>query len=178
MTFPASIQIRSLSDSAIPKFRDIRLSALTIHPESFGPTFEEENKLDHSNWLTRIGSSDSSDFVFGAFNDETLVGIAGFYREKKNNFRHKGMIWGVFVVPEMRGKRIGRDLVEKALQAAENQPGLSMVKLQVAEPNFEAISLYKSLGFIEFGKEPSARRIGCNYISEILMFRPTKHYAR
>ena len=174
MTCVAPAKIRTFSDSDIETFREIRLLALAIHPESFGPTVEEEKALDTGDWKKRIGSADSSDFVLGAFVKESLIGIAGFYREKKNNFRHKGMIWGVFVIPEMRGKGIGRLLVEQALQIAETQPGLSIVKLHVAEPNFEAISLYKALGFKEFGMEPSARYIGDKYISEVLMSRPVR----
>jgi len=43
----------------------------------------------------------------GSFKDGLLIGMIGFVREQRNKLRHKGNIWGMYVVPEARGEGIG-----------------------------------------------------------------------
>jgi len=171
MNFITQPEIIQLTKLDLELFRGIRLLALRTYPESFGASYEEEQNFSNSDWDKRIGNPDSSDFLLGAFSDGKLSGITGFYRLSKEKFAHKGMIWGVFVIPEARGKGIGRKLMDEALNRASKLAGLSVIQLCVAEPNIEALSLYKKLGFLQFGIEPYARKVDGKYISEIHMWK-------
>lgn len=68
-----------------------------------------------------------------------------------------------------RGKGIGRKLLAQALALAESVPGLLQVNLSVNANNPAAISLYESLGFQTFGREPGAMKIGNSLYDELHM---------
>ena len=53
---------------------------------------------------------------------------------------------GVGLLPEFRGKGIGRQLMQRTIEAAFAF-GLTRIELTVREGNANAIALYKSLGF-------------------------------
>lgn len=62
----------------------------------------------------------------------------------------EGHILDVAVSPLMRGRGIGRLLVERALLDCRER-GASFVSLEVRCSNVSAISLYRALGFVETG---------------------------
>jgi ribosomal protein S18 acetylase RimI-like enzyme len=53
---------------------------------------------------------------------------------------------GIGLLPEFRGKGIGRRLMQRTIDAAFAL-GLTRIELTVREENVNAIALYKSLGF-------------------------------
>ena len=59
----------------------------------------------------------------------------------------------VAVVPEARGRGLGRRLVEAGLDAAR-QAGADLIFLEVAEDNAPARRLYAACGFSETGRRP------------------------
>ena len=69
--------------------------------------------------------------------------------------RHKTNLWGVFVTPNNRRLGIGRSVVTQAVRHAFGS-GARRVNLQVFVPNPEAVQLYLSMGFIEYGRELEA----------------------
>jgi ribosomal protein S18 acetylase RimI-like enzyme len=60
-------------------------------------------------------------------------------------YSHCGTL-GVGLLPEFRGKGIGRKLMQRTIDAAFAF-GLTRIELTVRESNVNAIALYKSLGF-------------------------------
>jgi RimJ/RimL family protein N-acetyltransferase len=60
-------------------------------------------------------------------------------------YSHRGTL-GIGLLPEFRGKGIGRKLMRRTIDAAFAF-GLTRVELTVRENNANAIALYKSLGF-------------------------------
>jgi ribosomal protein S18 acetylase RimI-like enzyme len=60
-------------------------------------------------------------------------------------YSHCGTL-GVGLLPECRGRGIGRKLMQRAIDAAFDF-GLTRIELTVREGNANAIALYKSLGF-------------------------------
>jgi ribosomal protein S18 acetylase RimI-like enzyme len=77
--------------------------------------------------------------------DPELVGIAGFWRDKKVKEQHKGHIWGVFVVPSHRERGMGRALIGEILHRARLLPDFVEVQLTVATQRAEARNLYSQL---------------------------------
>ena len=47
--------------------------------------------------------------------------MAGFFVQPKAKHRHKGMLWGMYVRPRHRDKRIGRQLVEAIIEVARRR---------------------------------------------------------
>jgi len=76
-------------------------------------------------------------------------------------YSHCGSL-GIGLLPEFRGKGIGRQLMQRAIEAAFAF-GLTRIELTVRERNANAIALYKSLGFEVEGLHRNAVCIGGQY---------------
>ena len=69
---------------------------------------------------------------------------------------------------------VGRQLVEAALDEARRQPRLKVIQLTVTAGNDAAFALYQRCGFIQYGLEPLAVRVGVEYFDKIHMWRELK----
>lgn len=144
------------------------MTALANNPESFGATPEEfAAQLEEERQRQLSGGDDS--FVLGAFQDEKLVGLLGFFRRKGEKLRHKGVIWGVYVLPEARRKGLAGALLTETLEKCRTLEGLEAVLLTVVSSNHSASALYESMGFTTYGQERAALKIGGKPVDEDLM---------
>ena len=82
---------------------------------------------------------------FVATENDTVVGYISFYC-----ILDETEIVNVCVMPELRGKGIGRALTNCAIDFSRENNG-SKVMLEVRKSNAPAIKLYESLGFIPVG---------------------------
>ena len=62
----------------------------------------------------------------------------------------------MWVEPEYRGKHLARDLLSEVIEQFRKLGSVRTVQLGVTEGNEEALALYQSAGFIEWGIEPDA----------------------
>ena len=76
-------------------------------------------------------------------------------------YSHCGSL-GIGLLPGFRGKGIGRQLMQRAIEAAFAF-GLTRIELTVRERNANAIALYNSLGFEVEGLHRNAVCIGGQY---------------
>jgi ribosomal protein S18 acetylase RimI-like enzyme len=163
------VEIRVLMERDVATYWNLRLEALEREPESFAESAEEHRATPIDVAAVRLPGEDNASFVVGAFLDEELVGMAGFYPEKHLKARHKGRIWGVYVRENCRGQGIGRALCLALLERIKTLPGLEQVILTVSSHQVEARALYRSLGFEAFGVERAALKIGEQYFDEEYM---------
>ena len=145
--------------------RLIRLEALRHAPDAFGSTYEKEAERDVAQFEDRVMSG----CIFGAFSAERIVGMAGFNQQSGEKFRHKGVLWGMYVTPEFRNAGIGEDLVTAVLDHAKDL--VDLVTLSVVTENASALALYSKMGFQTYGLESRALKIKDSYLSETLMVR-------
>jgi ribosomal-protein-alanine N-acetyltransferase len=89
--------------------------------------------------------SNTSWHFFVATENDTVVGYISFYC-----ILDETEIVNVCVMPELRGKGIGRALTKCAIDFNRETNG-SKVMLEVRKSNTPAIKLYESLGFIPVG---------------------------
>ena len=91
-----------------------------------------------------------------------VVGWCDVLRNTKRVvYAHCGTL-GIGLLPEFRGRGIGRQLMQTAIGAAW-QCGITRIELTVREHNANAIALYKSLGFEIEGLQRNAVRIDGQY---------------
>lgn len=164
-----SVEIRILTSDDAPEWWRLRLEALEGDPEAFSASLEDHRKLSLDEVRKRLGVGLQDAFVVGAFENGTLLGMAGFYREPGPKVRHKGRIWGVYITPNSRGTGLGRRLLITVLDRARTIEGVEQVHLSVAATQAAAGHLYRSLGFAPFGCEPRALKVGDRYIDEEYM---------
>jgi ribosomal protein S18 acetylase RimI-like enzyme len=169
------IEIRKLTRDDAHIFWRLRLEALEHDPRAFTESPEQHRKLSLEAVAERLGSDsgpdakDHRDFVLGAFVDDHLVGMAGFFRHHGLKTQHKGHIWGVYVQAASRGKGIAHVLLSELLRRAQSLPGLGQVTLAVSTDQPAAQKLYSSLGFKSYGREARALKVDDTYTDEDLM---------
>ena len=169
------MSIHRLTEHDAAIFWALRLRGLREHPEAFGASYEDSAARPLAEVERRLRNEGSSpdNFVLGAFSSEgVLTGVVGFARDEGLKVRHKGMIWGMYVMPEARGKGSGKALLSAAIERAKAVSGLDQLYLAVVTERVEARRLYLQLGFTIYGIEPRALKIGDRYYDEELMFLP------
>ena len=159
------VVIRPLTPDEAAIYRDIRLEALRVNPESFGAAQNEEAKHPLAWFAERL----TKNYVLGAFLGDALVGVAGFYVQNGMKQAHKGSLWGVYVVESARRQGIARRLIENILGYAATR--VEMVQLTVNSSQLSACLLYTKMGFTEYGVEKNALKHNGQYTDEIHMVK-------
>jgi len=153
-------------------YRRLMLDAYALHPDAFTSSVAERSGLPLSWWAGRLAAdAAANEVVFGAFVREELAGVAGLSFEAREKTRHKATLFGLYVPDGFRKQGLGRQLVRAALCHAGNRPGTRLVQLTVTEGNAPARRLYEASGFVPFGVEPFAVRVGAGYVSKVHMWR-------
>lgn len=163
------MELRYLTADDAGEWLRLRLEALQGDPEAFSASFEEYQSLGLEEVGKRLGFEAKDAFVVGAFEDGQLQGCAGFYRDKGLKTRHKGRVWGVYVTPERRGAGVGKKMLQMRLERGAAMDGIQQILLSVAATQVAALRLYRSVGFVSFGCEPRALKIGERFIDEEYM---------
>ena len=164
-----AMEIRLLTAGDAGEWWRLRLESLQGDPSAFSASAEEHMSLGLDEVRRRLGVEGSDMFVAGAFEDGQLAGMAGFYREKGLKSRHKGRVWGVYVTPAKRGTGVGRRVLQRVLDHGTAMPGVEQILLSVTASQTAALALYRSLGFVSFGCEPRALKIGDRFVDEEYM---------
>jgi RimJ/RimL family protein N-acetyltransferase len=170
----AGIEIRALTGDDAVALWNIRLEALESEPTAFGSSPAKHKGIPVEEFRGRLTADPANHFFIGAFADGELAGMAGFIREAGEKERHKGVVVGVYLRQELRGKGVGRAMLKGLLDRAMKIEGLEQIVLKVATTQPAAMAAYRSLGFTSFGYEERALYIDGQYIDEEYMVRRCK----
>lgn len=158
----ATIDIRRLGPEDAALYREIRLEALSVDPESFSSSFDAEAARPLDWFADRLAKSET----FGAFRDGALVGMAGYFIHPEQKRAYKATLVGMYVQPSARKLGIARRLVRTVVESARARA--EMIQLNVVGNNEAAIRLYAGFGFTEYGRKPRALKIEGRYFDELL----------
>lgn len=128
---------------------------LTHEETDYLLSYPDENSLDadkEAQYLKdKTQSPDEIELV--AIVGGKLVGIAGIEAVgNKYKVKHRAE-FGISVLKEYWGLGLGKELTKACIQCARDA-GYSQLELNVVAENDKALSLYKSLGFEEYGRNP------------------------
>lgn len=172
---PTDVALRALTRDDAEAFRALRLEALRLNPGAFGISVAEWEGLSAEALATRIPAGPPG-VILGAFAETSgrseLVGIAGLQVGEAAKQRHKGLVWGVYVMPSWRRRGVAFALIDGLIAHARGCDGLEILHLSVAGDNGAARALYESRGFVAYGRERHALKLGPgDYRDEDLMAR-------
>jgi RimJ/RimL family protein N-acetyltransferase len=165
------VTIRRLMPEDVLDYRDLMLEAYARHPDAFTSTASERAALPMSWWQSRLDAAPlASEVVFGAFEHNRVIGVAGLSFATREKISHKATLFGMYVPPAFRQQGVGRELVLATLEHARTRPGVVLVQLTVTQGNAGARALYERCGFVPFGVEPLAVSVGPDLVSKVHMW--------
>ena len=145
MEQPLDIRIREVvpADAALlVEFFKVNATAATLR--HFSPF-----RLDEAT-ARQIAMEPRLDLYFAAFLEEVIVGLS-LLRGWDEGFEIPS--FGMLIDERLRGKRVGRRLMEWTMEEARRR-GCSQVRLSVNASNRAGMHLYESMGFIRQGETP------------------------
>lgn len=170
---PTNIRMLTAADAA--GYHQLRIRSLREHPEAFGMAAEEEEATSLEEAAAKYLQVPESP-TFGAFRDGRLVGIANLWRNPRIKSRHRAMLTGMYVAPEVRGSGLGQALVDAVLKFARSSDGLEDVVLAVTVGNEAARHLYLKAGFTSHSIEPRYIKVDNRYFDvEWMILRIREH---
>ena len=165
--------LRRLVPRDAPAYRALMLEAYTLAPDAYTSSIAEREGLPIDWWAARMADTPQAhERVIGAFVDGQLVGAAGLAFEQRERTRHKSTLFGMYVRPAARRTGVARAIVHEVLDQARATPPVALVQLTVTTANEGAMRLYNDCGFVAFGAEPMAVRLGDRYIAKTHMWCP------
>jgi ribosomal protein S18 acetylase RimI-like enzyme len=169
-----AVTIRPGTTADAPRLRELRLKALSGHPQAYSSDYDTALNDPLATWVDRLeryarSVDETLQLAETATEaDAVLVGMTGIYRDPRVKIRHMATIWGVYVDPAWRGQRIGERLVKACLDWAAAHE-VVFVRLAVVSNNVSAIQCYLHCGFSVYGVEPKSLRWEGRYYDELLM---------
>ena len=132
-------------------------------------TYPDENSFDpeqESQFLKeKTGSSDEIEII--ALIEGKIAGTAGIEAVgRKYKVKHRAEL-GISILKEYWGLGLGKALTRACIQCAK-EAGYTQVELNVVAENKAAISLYQSMGFVEFGRNPKGFNSRTNGYQELV----------
>jgi len=161
----ADSNIRRLRPEDAAALASLRREALTSDPLAFSASTEDDRALS-LDFVRSALADDQEQAVFGKFEGADLTGMVGVIRASGVKQRHKGTIWGMYVVPRARNNGVGRALLEAAIDHARSWSGLEQLELGVTDAALTARRLYETAGFRRWGREPRALQWNGRFVAE------------
>lgn len=145
----------------------------TTHGETdYLLSYPDESTRDdekQSNYLKETTESDR-EIELLAIVDGKVVGMAGFNAiGSKYKVRHRAE-FGITVSKNYWGQGIGKAIMNACIACAR-QADYTQLELDVVSDNERAISLYKKLGFIEYGRNPKGFQSKYSGFQELIYMR-------
>lgn len=151
----------------------LRVFNATHTETDFLLTYPEENTFteeQESRFLKEKYENDK-EIEIVAFVDGKIVGSAGFEAiGSKFKVKHR-CDFGISILKDYWGMGIGKALTQACIDCAQTA-GYSQIELEAVAQNSRAISMYESLGFVEFGRNPRGFRSRLSGFQEVVhMYR-------
>lgn len=151
------IDVRAVRAGDAAQLRALRLRAMADAPDAFAMPEEEEARRPDAEWARLARDSERAEevVVYAAIAGERWMGMAaGRWHDRDRGVAH---LWGMWVDPELRRRRVGERLVDAVGRWAAGRGG-RLLRLGVIAAEGDATPFYESLGFIRTGEVVPLRR--------------------
>ncbi len=169
-TAKGEVSIRTAEPDDAAKLFELRLEALTAHPEAFAADVEMTRARGVEAWTYQLtqDARDQTGVIVVASAENRFVGMSGIGRGHWPKTQHGAIVWGVYVNADWRGMGIAPAMLEACIQWA-TEHSIVVLKLGVITSNDAAIHSYQRSGFMIYGMEPRSIYVDGNYYDEYLM---------
>lgn len=167
----ASVRIRSAVDGDAEALVELTRSVLS-EGRFMAMALEEfvRTEADQRAWIHEHAADPGRVALVAEWSGQ-IVGLLYFESGDLRRFRHQGTLH-MFVSAACRGQGVGRALLSALIAWAESHPVLEKLNLSVWDTNAPAISLYRSMGFVEQGRLPRQICVAPGeYIAQVMMYR-------
>lgn len=131
--------VRQLNKDDAAAYRALRLQALQTEPDAFCSDYTTENQKSELFLEKCLKDNSEVPFVYGAFEDDQLVGIAGFAGDE---------LIQLFVLPDHRRKGIARELALAVTSHAFKEVKLLLyINVAVVMHDKNPQHFYETIGF-------------------------------
>jgi GNAT superfamily N-acetyltransferase len=154
-----------LTRDDLHEFMALRTRGLNEEPASFRVSARDDDNLGQAFWANRL----ATDIVLGVRNEGSLVAIGGLGRFVGEKLQHKGLIWGMYIVPSARGGGVSDVLISGLIDAAKGY--VSQLQLTLMATNERARRYYERYGFVHYATEPGSVMTPDGPADEALMWR-------
>ena len=147
--------------------RAIRLEALRSELAAYSSSYEETLDWPDEEWRRRLTSDHS--MVLLARVLMRPIGMVGGYLGSDEGDNSVGVVFGMYVTGEHRGKGIGRLLLTSLIDRLSAFPQITTIRLGVTETQEPARRLYESMGFTVVGKTEEGIVVDDRRYEELIM---------
>ena len=150
------VEVRAVRGTEAAPLRALRLRALADSPEAFASSLEHEVALPDSHWIELAHQSELADHVaiYVAIDGGEWLGMAaGRWFDRERGIAH---LWGMWVDPAERRRRVGERLVA-GVRVWAAAHGAQFVRLGVATREDDPTPFYEHLGFVRTGETAPMR---------------------
>lgn len=170
------MKISRLTPKDYDRFYSLRLESLEACPEEFATDAEAwKNASRETINKLLVTSEERKDApIFGAWENENLVGLVGVNHDLRPSVRHKSTLWGLYVTSAHRRQGIGQALLDEAVKAMKNEPELRSIRAVVTVTSKEALALLEKQGFKVYGREPEAKQLEGKFYDQLYLWLPLK----
>lgn len=132
----------------------LNIFLLTHEQTDFLASYKDETTFDTTFEKQFLADKESTDreVYLCAVVDGRIVGTAGMDGKGENKIKHRA-VFGIVIDRDFWGIGIGRALSKACIECAKDAE-YSQLELDVVSNNSSAVALYKSMGFVEFGRNP------------------------
>lgn len=94
----------------------LRIQSEREFPEFVGFNAERELVAGESG-IEKLLANYASEgtIVWGAFEGSRLAGVTALSRRLSPKYRHKAFLWGMYIIPEFRGRGVAKSLMQTAI---------------------------------------------------------------
>jgi ribosomal protein S18 acetylase RimI-like enzyme len=154
-----------LSGEDTARFLELRQRYLADEANNFRTSALDDSHLGFQYWHDRI----EREYVVAIEIDGALKALGGLSRVVGEKMDHKGLIWGMYVDPDLRGTGAADAIMNALVDAAKGL--VRQLQLTLAADNAAAQRFYERHEFKLYAVEPDALRRGDGFVDEALMWR-------
>lgn len=162
MTARPELTLRALRQEDLEAYKALRDHALAHHEEAFTSDAATEAGRSAASYAARLGLGDdgAGSFTLGAFRGDRLIGAISVERDPRSKVRHVGHVVGMMVQRDEQMRGVGSALLAALIERAAADDELHQLTLSVTAGNGSAERLYARAGFVRYGTQPRAIRVG------------------